>query len=470
MRPHSLTRRISISFGLLSACVLLALGGFLYRSLYEHVQQSDTAEVAGKVQLVRYVLSGFASAEDISRNPQRMQQVLIGHPDLIVRMQDASGRTLFSSTEELLVQPIRGGALNADVLASEVATWSAESGRQYRVASISAKVGYQPGKEVIVLLGLDVSDHFRILRRYLQTTIAALAGALLAATLLGWWIARRELRVVRKIAATSRTVSSSHLGARLDVKDAPTELDDLVAAFNEMLAGLEESFGRLSQFSQDLAHEIRTPIHNLMIQTHVALSSQRTAAEYRQALEANTEEFERLARMVEDMLFLAKADRAQTVLERESCDMRREIEKVSAYFEPLAEEQGVRIECEGHAVMLADRRLVERVIANLLSNAIRHSDRGSVVHAAVALENSSVDLKVTNSGPGISEDLQDRVFDRFFQVNPSRSQSGAGWGLGLAIVKSIMALHDGSVGVRSKPEGPTTFTARFPAHDASRDM
>lgn len=322
-----------------------------------------------------------------------------------------------------------------------------------------------------------------------QMLLAALAAGLFAGALLGWWIAKREPRpAVHIAAAPARNILLSRVGDRVDLAKAPAELEELVKrfnqmfgecltdcarspqlhqlarAFNTMIEKLEESFLRLSDFSSDLAHELRTPVHSLMVRTQVALSKPRSADEYREALEANVEEMERLARLIADILFLARADQAQAVLRREDFNIREEVDKVSVFFEPLAEEHGLRIERTGSAVIHADRTLIERVISNLLSNALRYSGPDGIVRAAIGNSDGRACLEVTNSGPGISAKDQLRVFDRFFQVDRSRSQHGDGSGLGLVIVKSIMELHGGSVSVRSSLDGPTTFTVAFSAH------
>ncbi len=462
MSRYSLTRRISSSFAVLSACVLLGLGWFLYRSLDEHVSQSDAVELAGKVGLVRHILSEFGSEESIIQDSQRLRAMLVGHPHMILRVQRKSGETLFASAEWLAVQKWPDKELSLGAAPGAARMWSPETRRQYSVVSLDAKLGGQAASAVTVFLGIDVTEHAQILRRLFETLAVALTAALLAATLLGWWIAHRELRVVKKIAGTAQNVSSSRLGARIDLSEAPVELHDLVGAFNAMLARLEESFGRLSQFSNDLAHEFRTPIHNLMMQAQVTLKEPRTAMEYRKALEANTEEFERLARLVEDMLFLARADQAQMEPEMEQFDLRDETDKVAEYFEPLAEHRAVRIVCDGHAVVHADRRLVERVISNLIANAVNYGSESSTIRIRIDRDDADVRLTVSNEGTGIPPEIRARIFDRFFQANPSRSEGGQGWGLGLAIVKSIMELHGGRIDVQNEPVGQTSFVATFP--------
>lgn len=463
MTVHSITRRISIWFGVLSSLVLIALGGYLYHFLDGHYLELDVATLATKIGAARHVLSQVRSESDIAANARQFQDVVVGTDRLYFRVQSKTGKTLVASSSLPIPEDVWGEPLAPDAVPAAANTWSPGRDQQYRVISAWGHVGQQAAGQVQIFLALDVSHHFKILNRYWQALITVLGACIAAAVLLGWWVAQHELRAVKEIAATAHKISMSSLGERLQLAETPVELRQLVEAFNGMLSRLEDSFTRLSGFSTDLAHELRTPIHNLMLDSQVALDKARSADEYREVLEANVEELERLARMVGDMLFLATAEQAQAVLRKEHFDLREEVDKVGTYFEPLAEDRELRIECEGRGMVHADRRLVERMVSNLLSNAVRHGDPGSVVRISIGNSDSGVRLEVTNSGPGIPAELQARVFDRFFRVNPSRPPANPGSGLGLAIVKSIVELHGGSVTVRSNSAGPTTFTASFPA-------
>ena len=243
----------------------------------------------------------------------------------------------------------------------------------------------------------------------------------------------------------------------------PLEIAGLVEAFNAMLDRLDDSFRRLSDFSSDLAHELRTPVNGLLGHAQVALSRPRTAAQYRAALESVVEEGERIARLTRDMLFLARADDAAARLARERLDLRAEVEAVGAYFDPLAQERGVRFACEGAAEVRAERGLARRAIGNLLSNALRHTPRGATIRAAIRPgEDGAVALEVSNPGPGIPAEHLPRIFERFYRVERAGGEPSGGSGLGLAIVKSIMQLHGGSVQARSVPGGWTTIRLEFP--------
>ena len=258
---------------------------------------------------------------------------------------------------------------------------------------------------------------------------------------------RRELQPLAAIAKTAGAISASRLADRLDAKQVPDEVKPLADAFNAMLARLDDSFNRLSAFSSDLAHELRTPIGNLVMHTQVTLSKARSAADYRQALESNLEEFDRLTRMISDMLFLAKTDHGQSALRQESVNLRREVEAVMEFFDPLAQERQIELSLTGDGEIVGDRHTIQRAIANLLSNALRHTAAGSAVQ--IKIDRSSPDavqLGVSNPGPDIPAEQLTQLFNRFYRADVARESSSESSGLGLAIVKSIAELLGRNVG------------------------
>jgi two-component system heavy metal sensor histidine kinase CusS len=317
---------------------------------------------------------------------------------------------------------------------------------------------------VLIALALDTAEQRALLASYRHHLVVALLSGGVLAALMSFLVVRHGLRPLRRMAATAYQISVDHLSERLSIEHAPAELKQLATAFNAMLARLEDSFGRLAGFSSDLAHELRTPINNIMGQTQVALTRTRTADEYRRVLESNLEEIERLSRMIAEMLFLARADHAQVTLRTESVDLRAELDKMAEFYEAHAQDRGVRIVCAGDGRVDADRLLVQRAVSNLLSNAIRHTPEGEEVRLWTVRDDSGTAIvNVRNPGPGIAREHLDRVFDRFYRIDSSRGVSHEGVGLGLAIVRSIMVLHGGRVSVASMPDGMTTFALHFPA-------
>jgi two-component system heavy metal sensor histidine kinase CusS len=236
----------------------------------------------------------------------------------------------------------------------------------------------------------------------------------------------------------------------------------LASAFDRMLDRLQEAFEQLSQFSADVAHEFRTPINNLTGEAQVALSHERTIPEYKRVLHSALEEYTRLARMIDSMLFLAQAERAPAVLASVSLEASDELQAVRDFYHALAEEQGVELTCQGQTRVTADPMLLRRALSNLLSNALKYTPRGGrVTLRAAEGPGTTQTLSVIDSGVGIASEHLTKLGDRFYRADPSRSGSAGGAGLGLAIVRSIMTLHGGSLLIDSTVGQGTTASLVF---------
>ena len=264
------------------------------------------------------------------------------------------------------------------------------------------------------------------------------------------------------MARKAQHVSAERLHERMGGEPWPTELAILASAFDDMLLRLEESFSRLTAFSADLAHDLRTPLTNCMGEVEVALSQPRTPEEYRAILESALEELTRLARMVESLLFLARADNARPIISKVSMDARRELESMAELYDAVAQEKAVALACSGAGTLDADPTLLRRALGNLLSNAIRHTPPGGRVLLDAREEDGGAVLCVRDTGPGIPAEDLSRIFDRFYRSPRSRTSNPQGLGLGLAIVKSIMGLHGGRVEIRNAPEGGAVVRLIFP--------
>jgi two-component system heavy metal sensor histidine kinase CusS len=264
------------------------------------------------------------------------------------------------------------------------------------------------------------------------------------------------------MARVAHNITASRLDDRLSVDTLPVELVDLADAFNAMLGRLEDSFRRLSEFSSDLAHELRTPISNLLTHTQVALQRSRSTEEYREVLYSNIEEFERLARTISDMLFLAKADNGLIVPRTEVVDLANEVRDLFDYYDALVDERGVRLGLTGEGTVPGERLMIRRAISNLLSNAVNHTPRGGTISVRIDREDTGgVRVAVENNGETIPSEHLPRLFDRFYRVDPARQRLGEGAGLGLAITKSIVAAHRGFVRAFSA-DGITRVEMIFP--------
>ncbi|MFA6230391.1 MAG: heavy metal sensor histidine kinase [Rhodanobacter sp.] len=315
-----------------------------------------------------------------------------------------------------------------------------------------------------VQLAVDVTHDEALqsdLRRALAFTFLLLVPLL---ALAGRWVAAKGLAPLQRISGAARSITPANLTARLPLLPRwPDELHELVQVFNAMLARMEEAFARLSRFSADLAHELRTPLGNLSGELEVCLMRPRTAQDYRAALESGLDECRRLNVLIENLLFMARAEHAEQALHREHFCAEQVCAWVIEQQVPGAAARGVVIRQQGEAIMQADPLLFRQALANLLSNAIRHSRAGGEVEIRLATVAEGVKICVQDHGEGIEAQHLAHLFDRFYQIDPARQHgTGQGTGLGLSIVQAIVELHHGVVRVDSVPDAGTTATMYFP--------
>lgn len=466
MRTASITLRLTLFFGIASTIVLLSVGYLVSAAVEAHFAQLDTVELNGKLELVRHALDRVRSQTDLDAIPQTLDDALVGHPGLSIVVVGPNHQVLFASSDVAFPAAI----LESDLLSSQAddakpMVWNSD-GHAFRaiVASVRTRISGMGLVTAAIAVNIDHQRTFLLALRE-KLWVTTVIGVVLT-ILLGWIAARRGLAPVRHMAAVVQRISATRLDDRHALRSVPVELRGLAQAFNDMLARLEDSFRRLSEFSSDLAHEMRTPVSNLMTQTEVALSRTRSADEYREVLHSSLEEYGRLARMISDMLFLAKADNRVIVPQDEPVALAVETRELFDFYGALAEERGIRLEVVGGASIRAERLMIRRAISNLLSNAIRHSSPGSVVRVVIqANETGEVQLAVENRGEPIPAEHLPRLFDRFYRVDPSRQRTSDGAGLGLAITKSIVEAHGGQIRVMSSAQ-ITRFEMTFPALEA----
>src|SRR5262245_53253234 len=389
---------------------------------------------------------------------------LVGSENLALALREADGQLIASAGSRVDAMLAVAGPPDAAPANGVERTFLAKlQGRRLRVSTDWTRLGDPAETPVNIVIALDVTHRAEIVQRYRMRIVFAVVIAALATGLLGALVARTGLAPLRSSAKRAGAISASRLDERLPAAGVPSELRELASAFNRTLQRLEDSFRRLSQFSADLAHDLRTPIGNLLGEAQVALNRPRTAAEYETVIASSVEELERINRMIDGMLFLARSDDVQASLDMRAVDAGAEVDRLIEYYEGLASEAGVGIRRVGEVTLRADATLFRRAIANLVSNAIAHTPPGSEITVALsAVPDGSVEVAVSNPGPGIPGELLPRVFDRFFRADASRPDSAKGSGLGLAIVKSIVELHGGGIEARSEPGALTTFRMLFP--------
>ena len=466
IRPQSITFRLTLFFSTASTAVLLVVGYLIGTLVERHFEEIDLNDLNGKLELVRHTLVKAHAPSDMEIVPQRLSDALVGHHGLSVAVLGPDRKMLFTTPDAVFPASLLESPMRADSSGrAKLLTWE-KDGQAYRGIAAAAVTGVAGQLPATVVVAVNIEHHQMFMEAFQKSLWLAIAASIALTALLGWIAARRGLAPVREMADVARGISAHRLGERLPPESVPAELADLAIAFNGMLARLEDSFRRLSDFSSDLAHELRTPISNLMTQTQVAISKARSADQYREVLYSNLEEYERLARMIADMLFLAKADNGLIVPSSETVDLAAEARELFGFYEAFAEEQGVSLVLAGAGFVQGDRLMIRRALSNLLSNAIRHTRRDGSVKLRIDQDKSgAVELSVENPGEVIEPEHLPRLFDRFYRVDPSRQKASEGAGLGLAITKSIVEAHKATIRAYSS-NGTTRFAVTFPAAGA----
>jgi len=455
----SLTARLTALFSLVSAVVLLGLALLIGQAVDRHFEEEDFTTLADKANLIRRI------AAERSERPlaSRMSDALPNETGFIVRLTSTDGAVIhatkgFDFDQGWLAEPSRMSGL-AKHSGHEPAwlhpTIAKRGDIQYR--AVRAHVLSSDGRRLNLILGTDTEIHDHFTREFRRTLAGYVGLAVLLSGFAGWWAARKGLSPLHGMATRAAAVTAQRLDERMEVQAMPIEMQELARNLNAMLSRLQQDFTRLSEFSSDLAHELRTPITNLMTQTQVALSQPRSPAKYQEVLESNTEELQRLARMVSDMLYLARVEQDVTLAHPEPLQLRDEVQALFDFYEALAEERDVRLAVVGTANMVGDRLMVRRALGNLLSNALRYTPPSGRIAVKLFADTGKVTVIIENDGQDIPPALLPSLFERFFRGDKSRGRSDLeGVGLGLAITRAIARAHGGDITVRSNG-GKTSF-------------
>ena len=449
MRRLSLSNRLALLFAACTAVVSLFAGVLFSRASEAHFVELDQQLLDGKLIGLRRALDDIPSSE----SETRLADELSRQADLSLRIIGSDGQRLYDSSARLPKDLPRQLGLST----------VSDDGTDYRVLN-APLFPDKPDSPQLTLL-LDITHHQHFLQRMQHLIWLTVGLSALATALLGAWAARSGLRPLRRMSAVASGVSAQSLNARLPEADMPPELEELAYSFNAMLGRLDDSFQRLSAFSADIAHELRTPLSNLLTHTQVTLTRPRPIEDYREALHSNLEELQWMAQLVNDMLYLAKADHGLLMPKREALELAEEADVLLEFFAPLAEDAQVKLSRDGTARMQGDRSMLRRALSNLLDNALRFTPGGGEVRVKIVEQPTGLSLTVENSGEVISEDLLPRLFDRFYRADPARREgSSEHAGLGLAITQSIIRAHGGQIRCESD-KGWTRFVIELPKGD-----
>lgn len=462
IRQWSIARRLTLLYVTATALLLVLAAAYLYWSQVNNLEREDGDFLVSKIQNCRRVLEEHPDDARLLVN-EIQTEAADSLPRYFERLMDGDGRVLLETTgmSQILLASSFPTAAPGENSNSGTSTAMA-AGKTWFLMSGTARASVERGRARIVQVALDVSSEQALIAGYRWKLLTVVLLGILFSAIAGMYVARRGLHPLKEITQATERITVNQLHDRIVANGWPSELASLAQSFDRMLDRLEDSFKRLSQFSADLAHELRTPINNLRGEAGVALSQSRTSEEYRRTLESSLEEFARLSRLIDNLLFLARAESPEAGISSTRFDARQALEAVRDYYEALAEDRGVELRCDGEGEVMADPVLLRQAVSNLLSNALNCTPCGGRVLIRASRNNGNFNIIVSDTGSGISPHHLPLIFDRLYRVDAARSQNSNGAGLGLAIVKSIMTLHRGSATVQSELGKGATFTLSFP--------
>ncbi|MBV4457755.1 heavy metal sensor histidine kinase [Pseudomonas sp. COR58] len=466
MKPVSLSMRLGITVSVLGALLVVFLAVLAYFALTHELNALSRDSLASKMEQVEHSLSLYTDPGEIRSKPHILLDQVMGHDNLTLTLYDLDNlRTPLLKSGAGMAEPrleLKAARTATDELAYTASTDTA--GAKFLTATKLVRL--KDGTRVPLLLSVDNAHDQALLSAYLRSTLMALPLLLIFIGLSAWGAVQRGLAPMREFRKVAAMVSTQDLNHRLSVVNMPQELSELAQGINVMLHRLDAGVQQLSQFSDDLAHELRTPINNLMGKAQVTLSRERSVEEYQDVLVSCIEELERVARIVSDMLFLAQVSHPSALAPFETVELADEARKVAEMFALTAQDKRIQLSVIGSARVLGDRLMIQRAISNLLSNALRHCPDGKTVTLLIERGAAQSSLLVSNPGAGIEAQHLPHLFDRFYRVDSSRSRTQGSTGLGLAIVRSIMSLHRGVAEVKSLPGAMTVFRLGFPNPEA----
>jgi two-component system heavy metal sensor histidine kinase CusS len=456
----SLATRLTVWYALSAFLLILCATAYLYWALERNLDREDDGTILDQIQILRVLLRDHPEDSAAIRQEVEVESGARQHVRLFIRILDLQGRVVAETPgmadripPGLFPEP--GGREGIDLRVKE---------DSFRVLSSRVALGKEEAARLLQV-AFDRSEEDKILAEFRSRIAPLLAISLILCGIVGYQIARRGLQPVKRISETARTIRSTTLDARLPAAEFPAELAELARTFNEMLDRLKESFERLSRFSADIAHELRTPLNNIRGEVEVTLGKSRSPEEYRETLGSFLEEAARLTRLIESLLFLARAEHPETEVRREPVDLGAVLDSVREFYGATAEESGVQLGVEAARPVPAhlDRTLVQRAVGNLVENALAHTPKGGRIVLHGSRRNGEVLIEVADTGCGIAAEHLPKVFDRLYRADRSRTASTGGAGLGLAIVKSIAELHGGTAEIASDVGKGTQVRLRLPA-------
>jgi heavy metal sensor kinase len=456
--------RLTLWYGTSLAMILIAFGVLLYgfraKGLKEQVDDSLAEAATATVRsLEHHRLGPLIHFEDLSADFPELAVL-----DKFFQIFSPSGAiTIQSPNIRMHEIPLSQTALET-ALAGKVTYESIRFPGEPPLRLISVPITREGTLVNIVRVGTSMKPEEDALHGLLVALLLTLPAALLVSVAGGWFLAGRALRPVESITLAAQRIAAGDLSQRLKMAHTPDEIGRLAATFNDMIARLDASFRQVRQFTSDASHELRTPLTVMKGETDLALRRPRSAEDYQTVLESNLEEIDRMTRIVDELLFLSRADLGEVKLEALPVRLDQVVEDVQRQAAVLGQERDVQVIIGGlePATVTGDELRLRELLLNLVDNAVKYSHPGGKVELTLRCEGGKAKITVADQGIGISPEEETRLFDRFYRSDRARAHAPKGTGLGLSICKWIAETHKGMIEVRSAPGQGSMFTLTLP--------
>ncbi|MGY1892865.1 two-component sensor histidine kinase [Pseudomonas asplenii] len=453
MSSNSIALRLSGMFTLVALLVFLLIGGALYQQVDKGLGLLPEAELDARYSVLESALNRFGTPEHWLKINAKLK--LLGEEDKRIRFWVVSADPGYEYGQpDAAIRAFAQGPLGMHDLQLADHPYPLK----VLLTELPAKDQRPPLR---FMIGIDTETFHETQHNLLIALIGLAIVGVLMASALGYWVARIGLKPLIKLSHEAQRLAPPLRAGRLRLSPLPPELEQFVDSFNSTLERVEQAYSRLESFNADVAHELRSPLTNLIGQTQVALTRGRSAEHYFEVLQSNLEELERLRSIINDMLFLASADQGNKATKLTSTSLADEVATTLEYLDFILEDAQVEVQVSGDAQVQIEVAHLRRALINLLSNAVQHTGPGQVIEVRIEVEEHQVSIGVANPGSPIASEHLPRLFERFYRVDASRSNSGNNHGLGLAIVKAIALMHGGDVFVRSD-RGMNTFGIYLP--------
>ncbi|WP_218310421.1 heavy metal sensor histidine kinase [Alteromonas antoniana] len=459
-RPSSLAFRVTVFVGITIFLCLTLISLMVKQSIAQHFAEQDADELNEVFLAVKRKLN---QAYTQGTSPSSILfQAVSGHHGVYYLVKNEANEIVFTS-DSVDLEKYPGVAYEIEHITPSTLSLFFDGENMLRATEVIVPIqAAQSHKHYQIIVASNMKFHMNYMEEFEKTLWGIIVLSGIITILVARFAVYRGHSPLRRLSRKIGSITADKLDIRLDPTDVPVELANLVESFNAMIERLESGFERLSHFSADIAHELRTPITNLTTQTQVILNQPRSTNDYSEILYSNLEEYERMSKMVSDMLLLAQTEHGLVKPKAEVIDCHKEIGKLIEYFELLAEEKHIYIQLLGdNGEIMCDKSMFRQALCNLLSNAIRYAPDYAEVTVAIQMVHKEAQISISNPGPKIPETQLLRLFDRFYRADPSRNRDGQGAGLGLTIARSVLEVNRGRIRVESS-EQKTTFTAILP--------